>query len=411
MPPAKKQKTAGDAGVSVESNSKDPANESSHPHKNDKNKKSSKPGDPKDPAPHDYICFHRPLFDVESANWLAPDSLEGNELVKQVYKPGFAQEEKDNVYKAAPSEHKDHKWVIMWEAWLKTDILGRKARYCNPDNFGMYLCNDWQGWGMQEIGENVMIEYDKAFHSKGNKRLEDLWVVVSAVGLWLNEDEHIGLLINNEDGSTTCKLIGLIGCALLSTLAATEAAGELKPDSRFLDLTLVISYYFEISHDLPDYGIEGECVAWRREAVKYFKKGKLDPEKGLSATKVRMEKLEKAGDYDGDDEDADAETVDEPVAEGQNANQEAAGEKAVSPPSKGKAKRASGGVQSDEKDPWKWADKFKAYKKGRGSSMGGQKYDITKMSRTDRAAAAFDGKDPLAGVPVKELKEDMVDLV
>jgi hypothetical protein len=273
-----------------------------------------------------------------------------------------------------------------------------------------------------------------------------MWSVVSAVGLWLNGEEDISALIGNEDGDKTCQLFGLLGCALLTVLAAIEAAGELKPDSRFLDLTLGIAYYLELSHDLPAYGIDGECVAWRREAVKYFEKGNLDPEKGTFATKLRLEKLATAGDYDevqDSSEEADGtiendatgtttlekidaqrstknlagSSVENPVtiledgdADKENANPEATSDKAVSPPqtAKGKRKRGFGGVENAEKDPWHWRDKFGAYKKKQGK-VGGEHYDITKMSRADRAAASFTGKDPLAKIPVKYLKENLLD--
>jgi hypothetical protein len=45
---------------------------------------------------------------------------------------------------------------------------------------------------------------------------------------------------DNEDAEKTCELIGLIGCALLTVLSAIDRAGQLKPNSRFLDLALVI---------------------------------------------------------------------------------------------------------------------------------------------------------------------------
>jgi hypothetical protein len=272
-----------------------------------------------------------------------------------------------------------------------------------------------------------MIEFDKAFRSKGDKRIEEMWTVVSAVGLWLNEDENIGALIGNEDGDTTCELIGLIGCALLAAIAVVEAAGELRPDSRLMDLTLVISYYLELSHDLPAYGIEGECVAWRREAVKYFKKGNLDPERGLAATKLRIEKLDNVDEHDEGSLTENVGTINEAVTgssaqnpvtipddsqtDKENANPEATGDKAISPPPSAKRKRGPGNSESkkDAKDPWRWAEKLKTYEQGRAPVMGGQKYDITKMSRADRAAAAFDGKDPLAAVSAKDLKDNLLD--
>jgi hypothetical protein len=271
-----------------------------------------------------------------------------------------------------------------------------------------------------------MIEFDKAFRSKSDKRIEEMWTVVSAVGLWLNEDANIGALINNEDGNTTCELIGLIGCSLLTALAVIEAAGELKPDSRFLDLTLVIAYYLELSHDLPAYGIEGKCVAWRKEAVKYIRKGNLSLERGLSTTKLRIEKLERVDDYDqgpceenisstnnsvaGNSAENPVTIPDDSQADKENADPEATAEKPVSPPPSAKRKRGLGNLElKHKKDHWHWADKFKKYKQKRAPVMGGEKYDITKMSRADRAAAAFDGKDPLADVSAKDLKNNLLD--
>jgi hypothetical protein len=171
MPPSKKQKRARDSGVLVESSdSEESAFESIHQPKNEKknSQKNAKNNDKDtstsdksdDAAPHDYICVHRPFFDVEAQNWVAwtedPSSHheEKKDIVEYLYKPEFEKSKK--IYKAPASEHLEHKWVMMWGAWLKTDILGRKAKYCNPDNLGMYIYNDWHGWGMQEIGENVV---------------------------------------------------------------------------------------------------------------------------------------------------------------------------------------------------------------------------------------------------------------
>ena len=286
-----------------------------------------------------------------------------------------------------------------------------------------------------------MVEFNQGFHAKKD-RIERMWSVISAVGLWLNENEHITALINNEDGDTTCEMIGLMGCALLTVLAAIEAAGELKPDSRFLDLAIVIAYYLELSHDLPAFGIEGQCVSWRKEAVNYFKKGSLDPEKGIFATKLRLDKLAKVGDVDDDFahtngevekimtgttslEKIEAETAakasagssaENPVTilEDDDADKENANPKAVG---NGKRKRGLDNVENTrnakggDKDPLHWNDKFNAYKDKRHPKMGGEHYDITKMSRADRAAASFTGKDPLADVPVKDLQANLLDLI
>jgi hypothetical protein len=295
-----------------------------------------------------------------------------------------------------------------------------------------------------------MVEFDEGFRAK-KYRIEMMWAVISAVGLWMNEEDRIDALIGNEDGDTTCELFGLLGCALLTVLAAIEVAGELKPNSRYLDLALGIAYYLELSHDLPAFGIDGEYVAWRKEAVNYFKKGKLDPERGTFATKLRLEKLAKVDDFYEGDFEADNGTIEEvgtgnsltekvqaeravekpagssaenPLtipedddADKENTIPEATHGKDVSPPptAKCKRKRGLGDVENAgkadkiEKDPWHWAANFRAFKKRRGSTFGGEKYDITKMSRSDRAAASFTGKDSLAEIQAKDLKDNLLD--
>ncbi|CAI9632056.1 unnamed protein product [Alternaria burnsii] len=470
MPQAKRQKTVHDSGVFLEesgSESSGSAFETVRTHKNDKEKgaksknnstNETQSNKPAYPAPYDYVCIPHPFFDVEDRNWLNwtldPDAYieDKLEVFEKLYKPIDDKFRKDGVFKAPPSKFPEHKWVMMWDAWLKVDLLGRKTKYCDPDDFGMQLYQDWQGWGIQEILENMLIEFDESFRANDD-RIEKMWSVVSAVGLWMNCDENIDALTNNEDGETTCELFGVLGCALLTVLAIIEAAGELKPDSRFLDLTLGIAYYLELSHDLPAYGIEGECVAWRKEAVNYFKKGKLDPEKGTYTTKLRIEKLSKVGNFDGDDGDyeetnglvenvmtgmtsserlqaekATAKLVgssaanpvmipEDDDANKENENPEATGDKAVSsqPTSSGKRKRGLSDAENlkdtnnGKKDPWHWNEKFNAYKERQGETLGGEKYDITKMTRADRAAASFTGKDPLAKIPVKYLKENLLD--
>lgn len=43
----------------------------------------------------------------------------------------------------------DETWMIMTE-WY------RRASYCDPDNFDMYIYNDWCAWGLQELQENLV---------------------------------------------------------------------------------------------------------------------------------------------------------------------------------------------------------------------------------------------------------------
>jgi hypothetical protein len=159
----------------------------------------------------------------------------------------------------------------------------------------------------------------------------------------------------------------------------------LKPDSRFLDLALVMGYYLELSHDLPAYGIEGACVCWRREAVLLFKKAKLDPATGLFDTDIRLKDLEHVPNCEPIE--SDDETDDEAEAELLHHQ------------------------HGTEEDPWAWKVTFGEYKKKDSNTIDLQRYDITKFTRAERVEAALDKKDPLADIPAKNLRRNLLDLI
>jgi hypothetical protein len=224
-------------------------------------------------------------------------------------------------------------------------------------------------------------EFQTALNKK-NSTVEGIWVVVSGLGLWLNETE-LGPLIGElcpavmvslansakgaDDSEKVGQLVDIAGHVLLRGLAAIDNAGELKPDGRFLDVPVVITSFLEWSKDLPDYGLERKVIAWRADAAAYFKKGKYDASQGITTAQQLIEGVE---------------GVDE-----------------------GRIPAAT------KKDPWEWKQKLQLYKLynavpvGRGHKIGGFNYDITRMTRAQRAQHAFDNEDPLKDVSEKDLKE------
>ncbi|OQO10713.1 hypothetical protein B0A48_04013 [Cryoendolithus antarcticus] len=70
--------------------------------------------------------------------------------------------------------------------------------------------------------------------------------------------------------------------------------------------------------------------------------------------------------------------------------------------------------------PYRWGSKARQIKDfeeiyGKSTQGGkpkfeGHQYDITKMSRSERASHAFDDKDPWADIPIKELKAGNISL-
>ncbi|KAF2268149.1 hypothetical protein CC78DRAFT_613362 [Lojkania enalia] len=379
MPASKRQKTGKDSSVSTRKDN----SESSNTHKDHAASNEECLGQK---PPYEYICFFRPFFDLKAENWESDDDLDGDELFDEYRKQFNEQEEKDIALKPA-ADHKDWKWVIMREGWKIFCDYKRRAKYCNPDNFGMYIYNDWYSWGLLELIENFMFDlskmlaFDKEFRKGTEISRNQMWAIISALGLWLN-DGGGDAFIQNEDGDKVRAQTGLVGCALLTALDALERAGELKPDSKFLDLPLVISIFLEWAHNLDDYGIDGDNASWRSDAVDYFKKAKFDPEKGVSVTAKRLHDLDRANQEEEEEEDDDDD--DEPGD-------------------------SSAAHRGSKKDPWGWKAHLKDFKRMHTVKMGGTQYDITKMSKKERARYAFDGKDPLADVPAHALKEGLLD--
>jgi hypothetical protein len=157
-----------------------------------------------------------------------------------------------------------------------------------------------------------------------------------------------------------------MGYALLRALAALDHAEEMKPDTEFLDVSTVITSFLKWSSDLPECDIEDEAVEWCEHAAAYLKKSKLEASKGVTGTEKLLEDIE------------------------------ASDEKKL--------------PKKSVKDPWGWAKRLKEYKSLYGNpKIGGTQYDITKMTRKERARYAFDNEDPLQDVSEKDLKEGNLD--
>ena len=94
-----------------------------------------------------------------------------------------------------------------------------------------------------------------------------------------------------DDGEGTESTIGLIGCALLSVIEAIEHAGELRPESKFRDLALVMSLYLAFAENARAIFCWEEMTRSER-VVGYAKKGGLDLEaRGRHGTKSILEGL------------------------------------------------------------------------------------------------------------------------
>ncbi|KAF2795672.1 hypothetical protein K505DRAFT_335813 [Melanomma pulvis-pyrius CBS 109.77] len=306
---------------------------------------------------YEYICVPRALFDFTAENAILYESLEEVEVWDKYSAAADAPETKELLFLPA-DEHPEYKWVVMAKAAVLQVKYERRTTYCNPDSFDMYAYKDFHGYGIHELVENLLVDFDAAFLKKNNKGLEEMWVIMAAMGWWFCEGEVMnGIILDiTEQISDT---MNLIGAAFLESLNAIDLLGELKPNSKFRDLGLIMSLFLHWPDDLnKSYGFEGKYLAWRKFVVAYMKKAGLSADTGIFGTDKLIAKND------------------------QNAE-----------------------IGEPQPNRWAFASKLKTYK-SRNGKMGGRKYDITQWTSEERAECAFDEEDILAHVPKEMLKND-----
>jgi len=250
---------------------------------------------------------------------------------------------------------------MMWKSWEYLCDGVREAAYTNPDNFGMYVYNDFHGYGVLSLAERQLVNFNKEYVKK-DRSVHAMWSIVAMMGHWLLHGNINGVWSSVDDGERIAHMNDLIGCALLTALNLVDAAEQLKPASEFPDLALVMSLYLYWAKGQEDCGIDGDELDWRENVVAYAKKGNLDLDT-VSCGKLK-EELEELSDID-------------PIKGSTNAGR------------------------------WHWPKKFKDQKKygmELGPMKGGSSFNILEWTRKERAKFAFDKKDPLSAEDLKELK-------
>lgn len=102
--------------------------------------------------------MHRPYFEYAVENREADeadDEDEDEDELHDKYKKEFEEAVNSGVILEPAKDHPEWKWVILWEGFKNFSEYQRRSRYCDPDNFGMYIYNDFAGKGLMELMENL----------------------------------------------------------------------------------------------------------------------------------------------------------------------------------------------------------------------------------------------------------------
>lgn len=130
----------------------------------------------------------------------------------------------------------------------KIDVETIEIPHREPDFFDMYVYNDFAGYGYQEVVENNMAEFNKVLNSK-NGKTEELWTILESMPIWLLDEPNVPWHMI-DDGERSWLTYNLLGFMFLTGLNRIDQEGELKPDSKYKDLSLVMSLWARVADDL-----------------------------------------------------------------------------------------------------------------------------------------------------------------
>lgn len=110
--------------------------------------------------------------------------------------------------------------------------------------------------------------------------LHTAWADVAALGHYLNSDCHGDYWLCADDGEGVQMLADLIGRTILTALDTVQQVDQLKKDSKFKDLGLVMALFFRApSSSWADIELVLEDVSgtnWREAIVAYAMKAEID---------------------------------------------------------------------------------------------------------------------------------------
>ncbi|KAK2777745.1 hypothetical protein CKAH01_11942 [Colletotrichum kahawae] len=230
------------------------------------------------------------------------------------------------------------KTFIMRAGYYKLMNQQPNVQVRDPDFFGMYTYNDHRAYGIIEIIQNLVLDFDEA-----SANWKEQWVICEALApfIWYLSGDDFAMCDDGDFASLTAKLVGNL---FLSMLARLERMGLLKPDSEVRDLGMVMAGFIKFQ-GAPFIHVPSNFDSYiAAYAAKY--NIKFGGVKGLKSL------------LDDVQEDVNLPT------------------------------------EKDGEDPWGFKATLKEYRAHRGK-IGGDALDITGWSSAERKEAAFGKKDPL----------------
>ena len=170
----------------------------------------------------------------------------------------------------------NHPWIMSRPVKKLVRKYFLQAMKRDPDQFGMYVYNDYAGYGLQEVIENQLVAINTLMNRKPLPPAVDLWVQLSALAHWFSVVDLAPWMMI-DDGERWKDTAAMIGIAIITVLNALERAELLGQDSPLKDLPFVLALLGRLSLELVSmvgvpYISHQKEASWPYKIVQYIKK-------------------------------------------------------------------------------------------------------------------------------------------
>ncbi|XMA16277.1 hypothetical protein WAI453_009068 [Rhynchosporium graminicola] len=257
------------------------------------------------------------------------------------------------------------------EGTKQVQKLDKEYAKRDQDAADMHIYNDWNGWGMSELLENFLKDFNKDVFKKTASPYQK-WAYIEGLAVFFfGAEMEMVYWLGNEDGDRVTEIAQIVGTMILTTFDVPKEHDLFKPDSEVVNIGIVSLLML---HLFKQKAMDFDCD-WAPEVVR------LCDEAGIKLDDIvrKQVALEKKDIKEWRDEYKKKQTESEHAGK----NDEGDGYKHFN--------ERKDWTPEDDLDEskckmwyrWDWKLEYAAFVKG-GSHPGGKHYDLSKMSKAEK---------------------------
>ena len=242
--------------------------------------------------------------------------------------------------------HPEYDWVMTKRGFEQALHWMHEREKRTQENFELYIFNDYNGYGTQEVIENMLLAFDEAMTMMMAEPVDvlEVWAQAEGMTLFLNDDLMEYNMI--DDADSVARVTEIIGVAVLKSIDLLIARGLfVKNNTTIRNIGLILCRFIEFGQTQDDASTTNENgwvnrMVWLADAHGVLIEGKPDIEETLESIRADI-------------------GMEQPPSKAEAARY-----------AKAKKKWNPKGDRDDDGNrvwrSWDWTAEFKAFKKERG---------------------------------------------